>query len=308
MKKILYTLLIGIMCLSLSGCVKYDVNMKINADKSMDLNIIYAMDKQLSEDGESTYDEEEIAEMKKQGYDVSKYSDEKWEGLKIAKKIKSIDDVSGEKDVTYDLASLFTETKELDNVEIEEKNNIMFKVEKGIFKNKYTAKFTLDLSSSMSAEDFELDESDFESEDEIIDVEEEVSYNSNYNVKLIENEIGAEDHNVMLLQEDEIPSNEMELEEDEMDMSEFNDLLGNMSSPEISFSVNLPYGSLKNNATSTKNNERELTWTLDMNEVANIEFEFEMANMTNILILLGSLFLIIIVLIIILISKKKKNN
>ena len=44
MKKSLYILTIFIVAICLSGCVKYNANMEIKKDKSMDFSIVYDMD------------------------------------------------------------------------------------------------------------------------------------------------------------------------------------------------------------------------------------------------------------------------
>jgi len=69
--------------------------------------------------------------------------------------------------------------------------------------------------------------------------------------------------------------------------------------------VNLPYKALKNNATSVEKDGKKLTW--DFATENNIEFEFELYNMTTIYTIIG---LIIVLLIIIgyYIFKKKYPN
>lgn len=107
--------IIGIMLATvlLAGCYKINTSMTINNDKSMNFEMIYAMDmnmmSQLEGDTDSdttteTNDEntDEFADLKKQakekGYEVEEYknkeNDHNWEGVKLIKKYKNIDDVT----------------------------------------------------------------------------------------------------------------------------------------------------------------------------------------------------------------------
>ena len=104
-----------IMVLMLCGCsMKYEYNMSIKSDKSMDFSIISAMDNELIDgmlsmetDKESYTDEErwqmleesmEDEEEKPEdyGFTVSKYEEGEFKGYKYSKKIANIDDISGE--------------------------------------------------------------------------------------------------------------------------------------------------------------------------------------------------------------------
>lgn len=152
MKKIKYLLLLCLFTIILTGCVKFNANMDIKKDKSMDFSIIYAFDKTVF--GESnTLKEEDFAEVKKQGFTVTKYSEGNYEGFTLTKKIANIDEVSTESDTVYDLSGMMSENAS---------NNYIFKVLKADDKNTYTAKI------KFNANDSGLNSSDEETPDEVV--------------------------------------------------------------------------------------------------------------------------------------------
>ena len=74
MKKIKYILLC-ILPVLLTGCVKFNTNMAIKKDKSMDFSIIYALDSSLIEDQE-VLEEEDKKKLEDQAFKVSEYSED----------------------------------------------------------------------------------------------------------------------------------------------------------------------------------------------------------------------------------------
>ena len=152
MKKIRNVLLLLVATLALTGCVKFNANMEIKKDKSMDFSIIYAIDTSAM-GGESntsgeTFTNEQKEELKKQGFTVEDYTEGKMKGIKI------IDEVSTDKDAEYSLSGM------LDGKE--HKDEYMFKVEKGFLKNTYTAKYKFDMNDSSM--DMTEDETNFDFE------------------------------------------------------------------------------------------------------------------------------------------------
>ena len=138
MKKIKYLLLLCLVTICLTGCVKFNANMDIKKDKSMDFSIVYAFDKTIF--GETNkLKEEDLAEVKKQGFTLTKYSEGNFEGFTLTKKIANIDEVSTDKDVVYDLSGMMNENND---------NNFIFKVVKGKDKNTYTAKIKFNANDS----------------------------------------------------------------------------------------------------------------------------------------------------------------
>ena len=139
MKKSLYILTIFIVAICLSGCVKYNANMEIKKDKSMDFSIVYAMDTQYFGDQE-VLTEENRKELEEEGFKVTDYQEDTMKGFTLTKSIKNIDELSTTENTDYSLSNI-------------EEDKEMFKVEKGFFKNKYIANFKLDTEDSAITEE-----------------------------------------------------------------------------------------------------------------------------------------------------------
>ena len=148
MKKVKYLLLLVLFAIVTTGCVKFNANMDIKKDKSMEFSIIYAFDKTLLGEGNGVK-ESDLASMKKDGYSVEKYSEGNYEGFKIFKKFANIDEVSSEEDVIYDLSGMMEE---------KEDNKYIFKVVKGDKKNTYIAKFKFEADTSSITDEKPEDE------------------------------------------------------------------------------------------------------------------------------------------------------
>lgn len=252
----------------LTGCVKYDATMDIKKDKSMDFVIIYALDSSIFGD-ESILKDEDITKLKDEGFTVKDYSDNNMKGYTLSKNIGNIDSVSTSNSNEYDLTGMLGS----DN------NNYIFKVDKGIFKNKYTAVMKFDSKEEeniLSSNDQELidvtDGKDSATVDDTITME--------------------EDSDIALF--------------DENTNTDFSSLYDNIS---LTFNVKLPYSAISNNATKTEEYNRVLTWNLKYNNTESIEFVFELYNFTNVYIGLGvllGLFIFIIILVSFTTKKRKK--
>ncbi len=155
MKKIKKLLLVLLVAVLSTGCVKFNAHMDIKKDKSMDFSIIYAFDKTVF--GENGLKEEDMKEAEKQGFTVSKYSEGNMEGFTLTKKIKNIDEFSTESDAEYNLSGMMEENAE---------NKYLFKVVKGKDKNTYYAKFKFD------ANDSGLNTNGMEDDEELPDIDE----------------------------------------------------------------------------------------------------------------------------------------
>lgn len=156
MKKVKVILLLFITLL-LTGCVKYNANMNIKKDKSMTFNIIYAVDTSILKD-EELLSESNKENLRLNGFTYSKYSKGNYSGYKIKMNIKNIDLISSTDNIEYDLSKILT-----DDIE----NDYMFKVKKGLIKNKYTANFILDTTKS----DIESEDTKKEVESEVEDID-----------------------------------------------------------------------------------------------------------------------------------------
>lgn len=77
---------------------------------------------------------------------------------------------------------------------------------------------------------------------------------------------------------------------------------------DLSFNVKLPYKAISSNATTKKNDDKELSWNLSSTGEDKIEFSFALYNMTNIYICGGVIVLLIIIAIVSILNKGKKNK
>lgn len=252
-KNIKFTILLILLVISLTGCVKFNSTMEIKKDKSMDYKIIYAFDKSLFGDQEILTSDDK-KELENKGFTVSNYVDGNMKGFKVSKNIKNIDDVSSTNDATYDLSGLLDSNKSESKV---------FKVKKGFLKNTYTASFKFDSSDS------DLN-------------------NSTSNDTTIDNDFTIDDNNTTT--------------DSDFDFSSMN------TNMDLSFNVKLPYKAISSNATTKKNDDKELSWNLSSTGEDKIEFSFALYNMTNIYIFGGVIVLLIIIVIVSILNKGKKNK
>lgn len=252
-KNIKFTILLILLVISLTGCVKFNSTMEIKKDKSMDYKIIYAFDKSLFGDQEILTNDDK-KELENKGFTVSNYVDGNMKGFKVSKNIKNIDDVSSTNDATYDLSGLLDSNKSESKV---------FKVKKGLLKNTYTASFKFDSSDS------DLN-------------------NSTSNDTTIDNDFTIDDNNTTT--------------DSDFDFSSMN------TNMDLSFNVKLPYKAISSNATTKKNDDKELSWNLSSTGEDKIEFSFALYNMTNIYICGGVIVLLIIIVIVSILNKGKKNK
>ena len=269
MRKISYLLVLSMLLFVLTGCVKFNANMDIKKDKSMDFSIIYAMNTSFLE-GDSLLDENEQKELEKQGFTLTEYSEDNMKGFKLERNIKNIDAVSSTEDTEYSLSGLLDEKKD-ENVKI-------FKVKKGLLKNTYIATLSFDASDSENEESSDLIE---DTEDNDFDW----------------SSLTEDDSSDWL--------DDTEDDSSDLDFSGLNDMMSNM---DLSFNVSLPYPAKSNNATSTNNDNKELKWNLSSEGTDKIEFEFELYNMSTIYMCIGVVAVLVIVVVVVISSKNKKGN
>lgn len=77
---------------------------------------------------------------------------------------------------------------------------------------------------------------------------------------------------------------------------------------DLSFNVKLPYKAISSNATTKKNDDKELSWNLSSTGEDKIEFSFALYNMTNIYICGGVIVLLIIIVIVSILNKSRKSK
>lgn len=261
-RKTIKIFLIAIILLFSSGCVKFNANMEIKKDKSMDFNIIYAIDKNFL-DGEKIIDDDEKKELEDAGCIVKDYSEDNMEGVSILYKVANIDSISTNKEnVKFDLSAITDKNKDTK----------LFKIKKGIFKNTYEVKLEVNSSDALNSEE-EFTNTDTDED--------------NYDYDYID-------------------------ESDDIDSSMTNDELSEsleqyMKSMDLKFSVKLPYKAISNNATSTKDSDKELTWNLaELKDGQYVEFTFSLYNVSNIAITL--VIILVIVGGVILLTRKNKTG
>jgi len=152
MKRVFGLVLAIVFILVSTGCVKYEMNMGVNEDKSVDFEVIYAIDSssmdglQESNDEENETDleteEDETSDseadvsnyefLKNKGYTVEEYEQtdsegHKYKGVKIKKRFASIDDITKETEKTIDINNKFFNEEKFDDSQIYSKNGDTYK-------------------------------------------------------------------------------------------------------------------------------------------------------------------------------------
>ena len=153
LKKIRNLCIMLLCCFIVTGCVKYEMRMEINDDKSMDFTYIELM-KSTSESEDEEYEDEEYDDlydlededkdtevrerMEKRGYTVEEYIDSKepeYTGIKLSKHFDNIDNISKEGDIIeINLTNLTDEDFD---------DSLFFTYQKGIVYNVYKGNFQI---------------------------------------------------------------------------------------------------------------------------------------------------------------------
>ena len=295
MKKIVSFIMVMFLTLSLTGCVKYNVNMDINSDKSMELSYIIAVDPTLmGTDTDSGLTDEQLEEYRELGFEVTNYNDGDMRGYKLIRKIENIDDISTSEKSSFDIAK-FSNGEE----------KYLFNIKKGLLKNKYSTKLVADTSDTGVDSD--------------IDTDNELALNSDDGTDIIDDDTSMDDtttNDEVIINGDDTTTDDTindDTVNDDISMDDdFNALTDNltdaMSNMDLSLNVNLPYKAISSNATSTNNDGKSLTWKLNSTDAVDMEFAFELYNWTNIYIIGGSLILVIIILLVIIIMGKNRGH
>ena len=272
MKRMKQFVVVLLSILLLSGCVKEDINMTINKDKSMNLEVQALISDALY--GEASSDLVSRAkELEKRGFTVTQVNESGYRGYKFTKKFNNIDDFSknnGEEIILGDILE-----KDFDMSKL-------FKIEKGFLKDTYTAHFKAKISDTnfnININNNNLDEDAVENTD---------------------NTEGIETNN------DEVPVTEA-LTNSTNNLDSVNE--ENVDN-EISFkyTVKLPYAADDNNASEKSSDKKVLTWIYTGDTGGEIKYTFSFYNLKTIIIIGGSCLLVLIVLIIIIGRKKKKAS
>lgn len=236
--------LISLLLLLLTGCVKSNITMTVNSDKSMILTGYYLVSDSVKNTKEFLDYKLDVSSMIKRGFDIKTYSEEGYIGNKITKTYPNIDNVSAATPVEVKLSdfgkSSFSDIQ-------------LFTVKKGLLKNKYTAIFKYDLTKSASAAESVVTPSVTNSGNDI----------------------------------------ESLIKEEKVD---------------IKYSITLPSKSLSNNATSVSEDATTLNWILTEGKINDINYEFELYNKSNIIILAFSLIAIVFVVYVVIKLKSVSKN
>lgn len=145
MKKYLKFVFSIVMLLALTGCVKYNMNMEVKSNKSVDLELIYAMDMSFMNgiggssdeltleetESDSGVKEDDYNFLKQHGFTVEAYKEEtenkKYSGVKIKKTYNSIDDITKENDKEIDINKVLGEEETFDDSQFYSKKGNMYK-------------------------------------------------------------------------------------------------------------------------------------------------------------------------------------
>lgn len=291
MKKVLNTvkiLAIALILLVSTGCVKYNTTMEIKSNKSMTLTTIYAVESSILESQGMTelMTDDQKKQLTDKGYKVEEYSEGTMVGYKLSISVPSIDFVSAEGNVEYDLSAVLQD----DSTETPK----IFGVEKGLLKNKYVARLTF------AASDVTGDMGDITGGDADVDVSDDDLTPAGDEATNPSDEVAQREG-----EDDTLTDNDQTSPSDgDFNLDDLTNLLTNL---DLSFTVKLPTAPISNNATKSENDGKTLIWTLTSSDLNSIEFEFELYNYLYMGIMGGAV-LLLIVLIIIIISKKKKGK
>ena len=145
MKKKFKILLLVLMVLLIpTGCVKLEAGVKINKDGSMDYSFITALDKQYAENESlNKLDEDTIKEYKKKNIIIDNYEDDKYKGYRYSIHYENLDQLSSIAE--NDACTINITEKEVDN-------NYCFKKEKNLFSTTYKAKFSTNFADEQKKE------------------------------------------------------------------------------------------------------------------------------------------------------------
>jgi hypothetical protein len=100
--KLLILLLVAFL---LTGCLKQEMNMKLETNNNFDITIINAVQKEYEDSSTISKDE-----YKNLGYTVEDYDDGEYIGIKAKASYNSIDEISSDKDVKVELTELVEKT------------------------------------------------------------------------------------------------------------------------------------------------------------------------------------------------------
>ena len=298
MKKI-KLLIIFLFIFMFGGCYREESTMTINKDKSIDFEI-----KVLVEDkfNESIYvnNSEKYNLRKIKIQSITEYGHK---GYKLTKHYDNIDEVSLEKKVDVELTKY---------VNPDFDDSVLFKVEKGFFRNKYTANFLIDkeyISKNLTIEKKEtitqfinkvkgiynkvLEE--YGKNKEIVEYTNENLNIEGYEGIRLKLNID-EEGNVIYFEVSDLVYNYKNESEKIVNDDIISDYITEIEETNavVTFVLNLPGKTISNNATKVNRDGKTLTWAYnEKDDINSIEFSFYLYNRSNIYKLFGLAILVI---------------
>lgn len=301
LKKVIGVLLI---LTTMTGCVKYKNTMTINNDKSMIFEGSYLISDKLLETSDSTtfFSEENKKALEERGVKVSEKKENNYTGIAVSKKYDNIDKISNENGKEVTISDYFKEDFD---------DSVLFKVEKGFLKNKYTANFKYDSNVGPGdSGDTSTSQALTENDKKLAVTDDLTTTTPSTGEEATTPSTG--DDTTTPDDGTTTPTTPTTPDTTEPGDSGFDsDIMGLAGEMEFNYVVNLPEKALTNNATNVSNDGKTLTWSLMQSQISNIEFSFELKNMTNYYILYGGIaaaVIIVIIIIILLIKKGKKGK
>ena len=298
LKKVIGVLLI---LTTKKGCGKYKNTMTINNDKSMIFEGSYLISDKLLETSDSTtfFSEENKKALEERGVKVSEKKENNYTGIAVSKKYDNIDKISNKNGKEVTISDYFKEDFD---------DSILFKVEKGFLKNKYTANFKYDSNvGTGDGGDTSTSQALTENDKKLAVTDDLTTTTPSTGEEATTPSTG--DDTTTPDDGTTTPTTPTTPDTTEPGDSGFDsDIMGLAGEMEFNYVVNLPEKALTNNATNVSNDGKTLTWSLMQSQISNIEFSFELKNMTNYYILSGGITAAVIIVIIIIISLIKKGK
>lgn len=314
MKSIKKVIAILLILTTMTGCVKYKNTMTINDDKSMNFEGTYLIHDKIIETissmgsgGETTIEDNiDKDKLKERGITISDKKENGYTGVSFSKKYDNIDNVSNDAGKEVIISDYLNDDFD---------DSVLFKVEKGFLKNKYTAKFSF--NSEVTTDDGDLTSYVQPDNEQLamgngldgtaVTNPNDTTVSGGYKEDNSDPATGTNDNSTTTI-DDNLGGNTGVDSDYDKAYEELSKLASEM---EFSFTVNLPSTPISNNATKTDNDGKTLVWNIESNKVTTIEFAFELKNMTNYYILYGGIaagVIIVIVIIIMIINKGKKGK
>ncbi len=263
-------MLIMVLMISLTGCVKLNTTMQITKEDVKISSIIALQDSLYEMGGNTESNQEEVEEYKKAGYTVEEYKQDGYTGYKLTKSLGTLDSLSKDgKETEVDLTELITgEKAKLEN---------LFYVDGGVYHAKFlmdTDGLTNDLENEMNTDNSTEEEnsSDFTEDENSSDFSSEDDFSG--------------------------------LTGDDFDADQL------MSSFDLKFEVTLPSEAISHNATKVSDDKKTLTWDLTKEDNIEFSFKANNSMATYIIIgcIAGIVVAAAIIIVIINKNKKKKHN